>query len=527
MRQLLIVDDEKNIRHGLQVMIERQFPGRYVIRSVRHGREGLEAIMQLAADLIITDIRMPVLDGIGMLDELRGMAELSVQPEVIVLSGHDDFEYAKAAIRYQVREYLLKPIRREDLFQALERLEVELHQRDERARKLADAQQYRTRWQEEQLSRLLDSNGQDADNMRMDGDLPDLPHPYVICIWQCVTADGHPVPVQELDMLLRQLDAGEGYGTSAIADTQLLDREGRRVWIVHDQQLPRLQELAQAAGRRDVSGLWVGMSLAGEGIARLPLAYTEACRALGYGFFCPGVYLLHYQPEQEYVASSSVSEEEIRQLGNLLGTGDVEEMNRRLHRLFRLSELHHMNIDVVRRTVLLVNEHILDEVFRHFGEASLEVLRLYRRVCSLEHYRYFHDYYRDLERLLLCLDEYIGQLRFVHSEHHRLREAVEYMQQHYDRPLNMAMVSNHVSLNYSYFSEAFKAYTGENFVLYLKKLRIARAKPLLHESELRLSEVSRQVGFESSRHFSKVFRELEGITPQQYRSKLELRSKIY
>lgn len=527
MRQLLIVDDEKNIRHGLQVMIERQFPERYQIRCVRHGQEGLEAIMELPADLVITDIRMPVLDGMGMLDALRGMAELPVQPEVIVLSGHDDFEYAKAAIRYQVREYLLKPIRRDDLFQALERLEVELQQRDERARQLEDAHQYRARWQEEQLSRLLDSGRLDTDNMLMDGDWPELPQPYVICVWQCVTADSHPVPVQELDMLLRQLDAGEGCYSSAIAEMQVLDREGRRVWIMHHQQLGRLQELARAAGRRDVSGLWAGISLAGEGIARLPLAYAEACRALAYGFFCPGVYMLHYQPEQESMPLSPVSEEEIRQLGNLLGTGDVEELNRRLHRLFRLSELQHMNMEYVQRTVFMVNEHILDEVFRHFGEASLEVLRLYRRVCSLDHYRYFHDYYRDLERLLLCLDEYIGQLRLVHSEHHRLREAVEYMQQHYDRPLNMAMVSNHVSLNYSYFSEAFKAYTGENFILYLKKLRIERAKPLLNEPNLRLSEISQQVGFESSRHFSRVFRELEGITPQQYRSKLEVRSNIY
>jgi two-component system response regulator YesN len=83
----------------------------------------------------------------------------------------------------------------------------------------------------------------------------------------------------------------------------------------------------------------------------------------------------------------------------------------------------------------------------------------------------------------------------------------------------MAMVSNYVSLSYSYFSEAFKAYTGESFVVYLKKVRIRHAKKLLSENRVKLAEVSEAVGFENSKQFARVFKELEGISPGEYRMK--------
>ena len=84
----------------------------------------------------------------------------------------------------------------------------------------------------------------------------------------------------------------------------------------------------------------------------------------------------------------------------------------------------------------------------------------------------------------------------------------------------MATVSNHVSLNYSYFSQTFKEFTGESFVVYLKRVRTQKAKALLEESDSRIYEISEQVGFESAKQFNRVFRELEGISAMEYRSKV-------
>ena len=101
MRKLLIADDEKNIRLGLKAMIEREYPGAYSIRLAADGRQALEEHGREPADILLTDIRMPNMDGIAL---IRKLAELGNSPVLLILSGYDDFQYAKEAIKHKVKE---------------------------------------------------------------------------------------------------------------------------------------------------------------------------------------------------------------------------------------------------------------------------------------------------------------------------------------------------------------------------------------------------------------------------------------
>ncbi len=95
----------------------------------------------------------------------------------------------------------------------------------------------------------------------------------------------------------------------------------------------------------------------------------------------------------------------------------------------------------------------------------------------------------------------------------KMRRAVDYIRQNYGNPIDMAEVSNYVSMNYSMFSSTFKEYTGENFSAYLKKLRIEKSRKLLGNTDMNINEIAGKVGFEDARHFAKVFKELTGMTP--------------
>ncbi|MGV2805841.1 response regulator, partial [Clostridium perfringens] len=143
MRSLMIVDDEKNIRYGLKTMIEREFPDQYKIRLAAQGQDALDSFCEEPAEIVITDIRMPVMDGIRLIEALAGLEETTgVKPVVLILSGYDDFEYAKAAIHYQVKEYLLKPIRRDELFAALRKTEEALIRQAEVHNQVAASEVY-------------------------------------------------------------------------------------------------------------------------------------------------------------------------------------------------------------------------------------------------------------------------------------------------------------------------------------------------------------------------------------------------
>ena len=102
----------------------------------------------------------------------------------------------------------------------------------------------------------------------------------------------------------------------------------------------------------------------------------------------------------------------------------------------------------------------------------------------------------------------------------KIQAAIKYIEDNFDKDLNMAVVSNEISMNYSLFSVAFKNYTGENFVTYVKTLRMDKAKALLEETDLKVNEISKAVGYDNEKHFLKSFKAFVGVSPSEYRKNL-------
>lgn len=520
MRTVLIVDDEKNIRNGLKAMIEREFPDQYQIRIAMQGAEALEIFQQEPAEIVITDIRMPVLDGIQLIERLTETTAASEtdKPIVIILSGYEDFEYAKAAIRYRVLDYLLKPIRREELFTALRKSEEELSRRDHVAARIASTESYRLKLELSRLQELLlqgKMSSEEADGWAREIGFDQYQTPFAAAVLNYRYENGRRMPGEELKALAEHmLESVGGHLNAAVFDPY-----GRVVLIGGPRQ--RLIEMSVLAEEKDMGGLLIGISEEGSSVQDVVKCYAQAGKALDYAFVAlPNVRLILYSELPPHLKYYPVPEEEIRKLGNILGTNRGREIESLLQSIFHLDAISEMDISYLETVSKKMNENVLDEVFRVYGESSVEILKLYRKVGSLNNFLHFHDYYRSLQQLLLKLNDYIEKIRSAHSEHGDMKDAVAYIEENSHRPLNMAMVSNYVSLNYSYFSEAFKAYTGVSFVVYLKKVRIRKAKELIATNKMKLSEIGIIVGFENSKQFTRVFKELEGISPMEYRTKL-------
>lgn len=118
MKEILVVEDEAIIRQGLKVLLEQVIGGFRVIEA-KSGEEGVSLFHQRIPHLIITDIRMGGMNGLTFVSKVR---QVSKDVPVIILSGHSDFEYARTAMRYEVTDYLLKPINRVELSETISRL---------------------------------------------------------------------------------------------------------------------------------------------------------------------------------------------------------------------------------------------------------------------------------------------------------------------------------------------------------------------------------------------------------------------
>ncbi|MFI3200367.1 MAG: response regulator [Eubacteriales bacterium] len=127
---------------------------------------------------------------------------------------------------------------------------------------------------------------------------------------------------------------------------------------------------------------------------------------------------------------------------------------------------------------------------------------------------------RKLEEKALEGVKLVENLEEEEDKHQKIQKAIEYVNEHYHEDMNMAVVSNAVSMNYTFFSETFKEETGKSFVDYVKTVRINMAKKILRDSCVQISRVAYEVGFKDEKHFSKTFKAETGMTPSEYKKQI-------
>jgi two-component system response regulator YesN len=500
MINLMIVDDEFNIRMGLKSMIERKFPEVFSFRFAEDGRDALDQLEQDPADIIITDIRMPIMDGITLLSHIQ---QFPYKPEVLLLSGYNDFQYAQKAIRYQVREYLLKPVVREELYAFLDKIRIEIL---DRKKVLLQNDGLTGPSPSDWIASILNSNSNDSSETStnlLNAGYGWLEEQYIVGI----------IGLQQNDLI-----------SMLLSETQNIiskDKEGNIIVVAQNknefiQLAEELKELGERACR-------IALSSNTEGIQQLRKAYSEAKQTMKYFLVISNTEVLLYDHIIKRNSNCELPLETIRRLSNLLGADRLPEVKQLLQQVLNIHVISHCEIGYLERISVIMNEEVFDKVYRYYGQESIHILRLYSQVGHIENFQRFEEYYNKVEELLERLDAFVKVAREHSSQENKsMQKAINYVHKHFSEDLNMAVVSNQLSLNYTYFSHAFKEYTGECFSTYLRSFRLDKAKELLSDSDLKVYEISKQVGFDNVKHFIRIFKESEGITALEYRNQNQL-----
>lgn len=500
MYKLLIVDDERNIRLGIRAMISREFPESFTFMLASNGEEALTLLKNEQIDIMFTDIKMPTMDGIALVQEIQ---KLDRKPEVVMISGYDDFEYAKEAIKYRVKDYLLKPINRDELKNTVNQVLNELITDKQNQ---FDFDEYTSN----QLNYIFLNPKISEDEIEaIAAKLPIalFGDGYYVGALTCLTSDAEDQASWVKGILTN-------YCNEPPQNTLCFhDKDGNVVMITTEDSV--FTKLINHLPLRNVS---IGVSGKENSIRKIKTAYEQAIFSLKSHFILPGRSMIWYEEVSNHFIGDVQPPpiDELKKISNMIGTNRDQEI--------RIHLLEVLNIDVISAYGLkymealhdAINRIILDEAFKRLGEESIEILKRYDKVGDIYHFERFYDYFYELENLILLLHEYSKQLKLVYSEQKYMEKAIKYIHENYNKDLNLAVVSNYVSLNYSYFSHMFKVYTGQNFVDYLKKIRIEQAKILLKNLELKIFEVGTIVGYKNPKRFTKVFRELEGISPKEY-----------
>ncbi|GAM15675.1 response regulator transcription factor [Mesobacillus selenatarsenatis] len=499
MYKVLIADDEKNIRLGIQAMIKREYPD-FETFIASDGQEALDSILENKPDIVITDIKMPRMDGIQLIKELQQLEE--IETSIVILSGYDDFTYAKEAIKHKVKDYLLKPVNRAELFNTLNTIIEEL----ENSQKMTF--QHLDDYRASQLNYiLLNPNIQQevVEDLYRKMKIESYPDGYYVGI---VQLDGDIDGEDFLNKINELLH-------SSIDSIPFLDKDGRVTIITAD--FEQFSILKEQLGRDKHSIFTIGISEKEQDIREFKKTYGQAATAIKYHFLYPRRQIILYENIKEKPDVNSLPADLINKISNMLGTEREMEIKAILRQVMDFDVIAHSSINYLENLNMEINETIFKVFFKRLGEESLVTFELLNKIDNIYNFENFHEYFHALEDLLMRIHEYNKQVKAVYSEQKYMDRAIAYIRENYHKDLNLAVVANYISLNYSYFSHMFKEYIGQNFVDYLKMVRVESSKRLLKETDFKILEISEMVGYKNPKQFARVFRDVEGVSPKEYR----------
>ncbi|OKP86222.1 hypothetical protein A3844_14230 [Paenibacillus helianthi] len=510
MIKVLIVDDEPKLREGMRTLIPWEEYGYTVVGTAASGLEALDKFRTLAPMLMIADIRMPGMDGLELVGELR---KENANCHVLILSGYADFEYAKRAISYHIDGYLLKPVDEEELISYLQELRDTIS-REERASEWQNNETVRN--EDTLLRHLLQPQEEDAPRAEAAVELG---------------LEGHSCEVVLLEFkgLHKGGDIREEQVRSELEqqwqpDTGLIFTLPPYLGILLKE--PLQDDVGRAALWRKLNAVITGYGLefcaAAGGSAAGPeeasRSFTAAAGLLEEAFFGRKGIILSgttddwAEPEPEPEEEPDPERDVEVQLLLAIETGSNEAIPMLVGQIVR-------KLVAAKRDETYIKENLMRIVSSTI--ARLEAANPDFRSFILSHPSpigevYGSDYLIDVEKQVADYMEQISRQMNSGGRGDEIKRITDLIQRRYNENLKLGSLAEVFNYNSAYLGKMFKNQVGEHFNTYLDKVRIEKAKQFLNQG-MKVYEVAERVGYMNSDYFNAKFRKYVGVSPTAFR----------
>lgn len=519
--KVFFVEDEIITREGIRENVDWLSSGFEFCGEAADGEMALPLLRTSQPDVLITDIKMPFMDGLQLSKIVR---ERMPWIKIVILSGHDEFEYAQKAISLGVTEYLLKPVTVQKLQTVLQKLAGQLDQeRKEQAnlKKLQEQlEENRTMLRERLLSKLVIGAVSPAEAVEQGQTLGlDLvARHYLVMILKLELGDrteqyDHDEYQRIQETITERVEKDP--------DVFLLKRDWGDITLIMKGSTPEYLE-----EERDVllEGIYqivansryklaVGIGPSKDRIADISLSFVDA--------------LLRIQSRDNNLElNQTIEQKELLKLDkvaieNYLHSGKKDEFNEYFNKYIGgLGETalrstlikNYIFVDVILATAKIVNElgFEIDKVIPELNSIEM-ILSNVKSVEELQEQAY----------KILSIGLSYRDSRPNGQHVHLIHQAKEYIEQHYADPnLSLNEVAACANLSASHFSVVFSQETHQTFKEYLTEIRMTRAKELLRMTTLRSADIAYKVGYNDPHYFSSVFKKHTGLSPIEFRSQV-------
>lgn len=531
--RIILVDDEEEVRKGIIRKIDWETLGFQVVGDAENGEEALEMIEQLEPDMVMTDIRMPYMDGLTLSAKIR---QKYPSIKILIFSGFDDFEYAQQAIKLNVTEYILKPVNVEELTEILNRvhdnLEEEIEQRRDVNRLRESYRRSLPILRELFLNDLVRGNADMTtaeDKLReYQVDIRDA-RKWLTAVINVETEEETskqattlhrereliPISVKQLmeDHLRGSCRFTIFNGTAGLVLIAAIDEDNTQTGMINllDDICKEIKKILEVT-------VTIGIGHSALKLDQIEKAYQSAIDALGYKAIVGtgktiyindiepvgrGKLLLDGKDEADLVAAVKFGgREAIEQVvQTIMGRMDDAKVHVRQYQAYMIS--------IINCLAKLMQQYDLnlDQMFDQ-EERYLEMLtgRPKRE-----------NYAAWLIQVSCRMHEAMNRERDK-TARKVILDAKQYIQDHYTNPdLSVEMICRELHMSPAYFSTMFKKETGQTYIAYLTEVRLNKAIELLNETEDKTYVIAKKVGYQEQNYFSYVFKKKFGVSPTRYR----------
>ena len=517
MYRVIIVDDEPIIRKGLRETIEWDSLGLEVAGEAANGIEALRLVRSIRPEVLITDIRMPEMDGLELIREVR---KLDFDVKITILSGFSDYDYLKAAIKLGVDNYLLKPIDNDELISNLKNAVSEIEKEaivDRRRRQGSELLRTNT------LRRLVTGNIS-PEELREKADFLDISisAESLLC---AVISVSREVSMPRREQLCTDALRDVCEAMSQEQGIAFIDSEGNPVLLMAldaplDDRAPlqtALEGVVNRERRDSRIQLMIGVGEPVKRVGDVALSYRKACECLEYGSFLQGGGIIWYDAVPEAPsAGRTLNRFDFDRLKGLIRRGDLKGtqacLDEALDAVIREDAL---SINQAQNLVMHIAVRMTDCFREIYGN-----LNTYREPIDFDFAGLFRlHHYSDMRRWLLALCErlFSDNAAVLGKSSSIVGLAVDYISNHYREGVTLKQVAADCHINTSYLGQVFRKEMGCAFTDYVNALRIREAQRLLANPMLKVYEVAEQVGFTDYHYFLKIFKKVTGTTPTDMR----------
>ncbi|NLU32195.1 MAG: response regulator [Clostridiaceae bacterium] len=531
MYRAIIVDDEELVCKGLRKYFDWSEYNIEILGDFPDGQKAYQYVRENPIDLLITDVRMPHMDGITLATHVR---ELYPDVKIIFVSGYDDVAYLKKALKVDAIDYILKSIDLDELRETVSRVVKIMDAENARKKELADMEELLNQsfplLQERLLLTLIRDDPEDQANIRERMEFLNIPlddeRSYCVLVLQLQRYyslySGMTERERQLISLKIQEECrkiGMKYGeavcfksrTSEYVMIISLDEEG------YEDKLLQVSEEIQTFIRDYMDGsVYIGISSMFTGLKNIKTAYTNAVNAISNRYLLDDKLPISID---KYVTDSEMKdfrEKARKDLLECLSQGDTERIADVLNELFaRIGEEfdHNDQQNLMIYLLLLPSGIINDLKVRTENAYSNQRAILEQFLCCKD----FHEQCDFIQSMYTQVASLMQNLSKTHSNAiiDQVRRMIE---ERYKEQISISTLAEEVYLTPTYLCVLFKQTTGSTINEYLTMTRLEKAKQLLADSNIKLYDVCYEVGYLSPSYFSRLFKKYVGISPSEYRN---------